>query len=224
MMWPLLVLALITGDATSHRLEEETLTYTVNWPSGLSLGEATLRARPAGERWEFEFELDAAVPGYTVQDRHRSITRADFCGVELEKRFTHGTRKAHERTSFDAERGVALRETLGGGGRSEIPAPGCPRDALAYLYYVRRELAQGRLPRPQEVFFGARYQVSLEYRGFQTVVVNERPTQAERFAAHVKGPASQQSFEIYFARDSARTPVLVRLALPMGVFSMELVR
>ncbi len=224
MMWPLLWLALVAGDATAAPPEEETLNYTVNWPSGLSLGEASLRARSAGERWEFEFELDAAVPGYTVQDRYRSIARPDLCALELEKRFAHGVRKGHERTSFDADRNVAVRETLGGGGKSEIPTPACPRDALAYLYHVRRELAQGRLPPSQEVFFGARYQVNLEYRGFQTVNVNEQPTQADRFQALVKGPASQHSFEIYFARDSTRTPVLVRLALPLGIFSMELVR
>lgn len=224
MIVPLLLPVLLALGAPAGAAEEETLNYTVNWPSGLSLGEASLRARPTGERWEFEFELDAAVPGYAVQDRYRSISRADLCAIELEKRLAHGARKGHERTSFDAERGVALRETLGGGGKSEIPAPGCPRDALAYLYHVRRELAQGRLPRPQEVFFGARYQVNLEYRGFQTVMVNEQPTQADRFDVAVKGPASRHSFELYFARDAARTPVLARITLPMGVFSLELVR
>ncbi len=223
-MMSLLLLLALFADETPPRLpEEETLSYTVNWPSGLSLGEATLRARQAADGWEIEFELDAAVPGHAVQDRYRSVTRPDFCAVELEKRFAHGARKGHERTSFDLARGVALRETLGGG-KSEIPAPGCPHDALAHLFYVRRELAQGRLPRSQEVFFGARYQVNLEYRGFQTVMVNEQPTQADRFEVLVKGPASQHNVEIYFARDGARTPVLVRLSLPLGVFSMELVR
>ncbi|MCS7315270.1 MAG: DUF3108 domain-containing protein [Bryobacterales bacterium] len=223
MRWSLLV-ALAAGASACCATDEETLNYTVNWPSGLSLGEASLRARSAGERWELEFEIDAAVPGYAVQDRYRSIARPDLCALELEKRFVHGRKRGHERTSFDAERGVALRETLGGGGKTEMAAPGCPRDALAYLYYVRRELAQGRLPRSQEVFFGARYQVNLEYRGFHTVTVNEQRMQADCYEAMVKGPASQHSFQIYFARDPARTPLLVRLSLPLGIFSMELVR
>jgi hypothetical protein len=50
------------------------------------------------------------------------------------------------------------------------------------------------------------------------------PTQADRFSARVKGPASEHSIEIYFARDPARTPVLVRVPFPLGIFSMELVR
>ena len=36
---------------------DESLHYTVNWPSGLSLGDASLHSRRSGERWEFEFSL-----------------------------------------------------------------------------------------------------------------------------------------------------------------------
>ncbi|MGC8793123.1 MAG: DUF3108 domain-containing protein [Bryobacteraceae bacterium] len=224
MMWTLLWLMLLDAAPPGSPVSEETLNYSVNWPSGLSLGEASFRARRAGERWELEFELEAALPGFAVRDRYRSVASGDFCAVELEKQFRHGARKGHERTGFDAKRGVAVRETLGGGGKSEVPAPGCPRDALGFLYYVRRELGQGRLPAPQEIFFGARYQVSVEYRGLQTVRVNEIPMQADRFQASVKGSACEHSFEVFFARDAARTPVLVRVPFPMGVFSMELVR
>jgi hypothetical protein len=219
-----LCLALLGLPAPAQNPAEETLNYTINWPSGLSLGEATLRARQAGERWEVEFVLDAAIPGYVIQDRYRSILRPGLCCLELEKQFQHGNKKGRERTSFDAERGIAIRETLGGGGKSEISVPACPRDALGFLLHLRRELQQGRLPAAQQVFFGARYEVSLEYRGFQTVPVNEIPTQADRFSARVKGPASEHSVEIYFARDPARTPVLVRVPFPLGIFSMELVR
>ena len=220
----ILCLAVLQTAASAQPPAEETLNYAVNWPSGLSLGEATWRARQAGERWELEFEIEAAVPGFSVQDRYRSLTTAALCALELEKQFRHGDKKGHERTGFHAERGVAVRETLGGGGKSEIPAPGCPRDALGFLLHLRRELQQGRLPPAQQIFFGARYEVTLEYRGFYTVPVNEAPTQADRFLARVKGPASDHSFDIYFARDPARTPVLVRVSFPLGIFSMELVR
>jgi len=224
MIWPLLVLSALQAVPPADAPAEETLNYTVNWPSGLSLGEAVLRARRAGDRWELEFTLEAAVPGFSVNDSHRSVAGEEFCSVELEKRFRRGNRQGHERTSFDSARGVAVRQTLGGGGQSEIPAPACARDALAFLYYLRRELRQGRLPPPQEIFFGARYQVGFQYLGVQTVRVNDVATEAERLQVALKGPASQHSFDLFFARDAARTPVMVRVSLPTGVFSMELVR
>jgi len=224
MIGELLLLAALQAAAAAEPGGEEALRYTVNWPSGLSLGEASLRARRAGERWELEFALEAAVPGFTVNDQYRSIAAEGFCSLELEKRFEHGNRRGHERTGFDAERGVAVRETLGGGGKSETPAPACPRDALAFLYYLRRELGQGRIPPPQEVFFGARYRVTFQYLGAQTVRVNEVPTEAERLRVSLKGPASEHSFEMFFSREPARIPVLVRVTLPLGLFSMELVR
>jgi hypothetical protein len=41
---------------------------------------------------------------------------------------------------------------------------------------------------------------------------------------NVKGTASDTAFEIYFALDAVRTPVLARVPLPMGTFTLELVR
>jgi len=40
----------------------------------------------------------------------------------------------------------------------------------------------------------------------------------------VKGPASETAFEMFFARDAARTPLLVRVPLSMGTFLLELTR
>lgn len=224
MMWELLWLAALPAMPQAAALADESLNYTVNWPSGLSLGEASLRCRRTAERWEMEFTLEAAVPGFEVHDRYRSLAGEEFCSVELEKRFRHGQKKGEERTSFDPQRGIAVRETLGGGGKSELPAPACPRDALSFLYHVRRELAQGRLPPTQEVFFGARYRVSLQYTGARTVRVNEVLTEAEGLRVSVKGPACEHEIEVFFARDAVRTPVLVRATLPLGAFTMELVR
>lgn len=224
MIWLLLLLSLFQDAPQGEPAAEESLHYTINWPSGLSLGEADLRSRRSGDRWELEFTLEAAVPGFAVNDHYRSIVREEFCSLELEKRVRHGDRRAHERTSFDAARGLALRQTMGGGGQSEMPVPSCPRDGLAFLHHLRRELGLGRLPPAQEVFFGARYQVSLRYLGVQTVRVNEVPTETERLQVLLKGPASEHAFELFFARDAARTPVMARVSLPTGVFSMELVR
>jgi len=40
----------------------------------------------------------------------------------------------------------------------------------------------------------------------------------------VKGPASDFSFEIFYARDPQRTPLLIKIPLSIGTVTLELVR
>lgn len=202
---------------------EETLRYTINWPSGLSLGEGLLNAARSGDRWTFSLTLDAALPGFAVSDRYRSVANAGLCALEAEKDATHGKRRTRERTVFNHRRGIARRVTLKGG-KSEIPIDECARDALGFLFHLRRELAHGRVPPPQTVLFGAPYHVRLEYEGAQVVTVNEKPYEADRVVIYGKGPASKFNFEIFFGRDAARTPLVVRVPFAVGIFSMELAR
>jgi len=208
--------------------EEETLRYTVNWPSGLSLGEVEMHARRtkaaggSAERWEFTMKLDAAVPGFSVVDRYHSTASAQLCSLELEKDFTHGKRKAHEKTIFNPEARTATRQTLGGGGKAEFEIPACARDALTFLYFVRSELARGRVPPAQKIYFGAAYDIRLTYSGRQTLRLPEAVLETDRMAVSVKGPASDVSFEVFFGVDAARRLVLVRLPLQMGLFTMQL--
>lgn len=204
----------------------ESLHYSINWPSGLSLGEATLRsdhiAEKGRERWDFSMDIDASVPGFPVRDHYQSNASTDFCASQLEKSYTHGKRKSQERIAFDQHRNSATRETLEGGGKSEISIPSCAKDPLTYIQFARRELAQGRLPAPQEVVFGALYQVRLEYTGAQTIKLGDRGVDADRVLATVKGPASDLIVEIFFSRDSARVPLMARVPLALGTFSVEL--
>jgi hypothetical protein len=225
-------LAIPAGSAPSAAAvpQEESLRYNVNWPSGLSLGEAEIRAGKTkveaapGFQWEFSLRLEAAVPSFSVVDSHRSVATAELCVVELEKQAQRGKRNTKERTTFDATSGMATRETLEGGGKSEFSIPACARDALAFLYYVRRELSQGRIPPSQTIFFGAPYDVRLEYGGRQTLVAGGQRTEVDRIQVTAKGKVSDTVFEVFFALDPTRTPVLVRLPLAMGTFSMELAR
>lgn len=202
----------------------EDLDYTINWPSGLGLGEGRLEARRSADRWTFTLSLDAALPGFAVSDRYRSSTSLDFCALEAEKDSAHGPRKTREKTTFDYNRGIARRVTAGGGGKTEIPIGGCARDALGFLFHVRSELAHGRVPPPQTVLFGAAYRVRVEYGGAQDIQVNEKNHQADRVTVFCKGPASDVAFEIFFGRDAARTPLLVRAPFAVGTLSMELAR
>jgi hypothetical protein len=212
---------------TGFPFTNETLRYAVNWPAGLSLGEAHMSAArgkaAAGEQWSFEFGLDASVPGFAVGDRYRASASLDLCSATFEKEIAHGSRKTHERIEFDDHAGVARRETLGAG-KSDVPISQCGRDALTFLYFARRELGQGRVPPQEDVILGAKYNARLEYTGEQTIKVGGKPAVTDRVIATLKGPASEISFEMFFARDPARTPLLIRVPLSLGVFSMELSR
>ncbi len=229
---PVLLLSMTVpiSAGSGVNFHEETLHYNVNWPSGLSLGEAFSKAvkvksgGPEGDRWKLEFQIDAAIPGFQVTDRLNSLAGAEgFCTVEYEKDTAHGKRVAKEKTTVDAVNGVATRASLNGG-KSEIPVGACVHDGLTFLYYVRNELAQGRIPPPQVILYGSPYQLRLEYSGARTISVGGVPAEADRFVASLKGPSSQNTFELFFAKDAARTPLLIKVPLAMGSFSMELAR
>ncbi len=206
---------------------EETLRYSINWPSGLSLGEAEMTARPktagkdAPSAVEYRFRLDASLPGFAVIDNYRSLATLDFCSLEFEKRFHHGGRKGAETITFPPGEDKAIRRTENGG-KSEVAAPKCAKDALAYLYWLRAELQQGRLPSQQTILFGAAYQLSLKFAGTQNVVVNEKPYQSDHIEAYLKGPASETRFDLFLGRDPSRKLLMVRVPFAVGSFSMEL--
>jgi hypothetical protein len=210
----------------------ETLVYSVNWPSGLSLGEATIRSTRSAESgtqaaadagWEFEVSLDAAVPGFTIRDQYSSTADAQLCSVEMEKSVTRGARKTEERIKFDQQAGTVARETLGGGGKSEARAPDCARDAMAFLQFVRSELAQGRLAPHQPVVLGASYEIRLTYTGTESLRVGEERQDADKVRVDVKGPRAEVGMDLYFAHDAARTPLKAVLPLALGVFTVELI-
>jgi len=213
------------SDPAGFLFTSETLDYTVTWPSGLALGEAHMTAArsKSPEQWTFNLALDAAVPGFAVTDRYQATASLDLCSVTFERDFTHGSRKSHERLDLDQHEGVAHRETVGGG-RSDVSISQCARDALTFLYFARQELGQGRVPPQGNILFGGAYHVRLDYTGAQTVRVNGKNFETDRVVATLKGPASEISFEMFFARDAARTPVVIRVPLSLGTFSMELAR
>jgi hypothetical protein len=76
----------------------------------------------------------------------------------------------------------------------------------------------------QAVVFGAVYQIRMEYTGTQVVRVGEDRISADRIVATLKGPSTDITFEMFFARDPARTPVLAKIPLALGTFSVELMK
>jgi len=47
---------------------------------------------------------------------------------------------------------------------------------------------------------------------------------ADHLVFSVKGPKSEFSVEVFYARDAARTPLLIKIPQAVGTLSMELVR
>lgn len=211
---------------TGFPFQDEALHYSVNWPSGLSLGEATFKASRVSTGWGFEFTLEAGVPGFSISDKLDASATTDLCSLELLRNLSHGSKKTRERTNFDQQKGSAHRVTVlpQNGGITDFDIPSCARDALTYVYFVRREMGQGRVAPAQKVFFGAGYSVSLQYTGAVNIPVAEKQVVTDHVLASLKGPKAESTFEIFFARDAARTPLLIKIPLSMGTFSVELVR
>jgi hypothetical protein len=201
----------------------ESLRYSINWASGLSLGEATLRADKGKEGWDFEVTMDASIPGFALRDDYHSNATPDLCSIELDKTFTHGSKKADEKITFDQQNHTATRQTQNGGGKTDISISTCAKDALTFMQFARNELAQGRLAPQQSVIFGAPYNVRVEYTGAQKVKYGDQTADADRILATVKGPTTDLTVEIFFARDAARTPLLARIPLTLGSFTVELI-
>jgi hypothetical protein len=209
-------------------VQNETLRYSVNWPSGLSLGEGELTSTHTksadGENWDFNLRLEAAVPGFPLEETVKSKATGAYCTTDLEKNSVRGKKTSKETTTFDASKMTATRTTLNGGGKSDVTIPACAKDALSYIFFLRHELAQGRLPLQQKVFYGAGYDTRVQFMGAQSIRVGDAQVDTDRIVGTIKGPASEFTVEIFFARDAIRTPMVVRVPLAMGKFSMEIVR
>ena len=214
-----LVVALSLAAALPN---SEHLRYQINWPSGISLGEGQLKTVEADGQWKLELVLEGSIPGFQMIDRFHATLNSKFCTTQFERDSLHGTRKSKEKTTFDLAAAKANRQTEGGGS-SEISIGPCPRDALGFLFFARQELIAGRLPAALAIYAGATYQLRMELLGARTVAIGGAPMQADCYRISVKGDASDATFEVLFAKDEARTPVLVRVPFVLGTFTMELI-
>jgi Protein of unknown function (DUF3108) len=220
-------LVLLAAPVAESTLPNETLRYSVNWPSGVSLGEATLSASSARdtkgpERMHFQFDLDAGVPGFAVSDRFRSAASGSFCSAEFQKTTSHGSKKVDDKETFDPDSGTVTRGA--GAGEAEISANPCGKDALAFLYFVRQELSQGRMPPRQTIFFGAPYEIKLDAAGTESVKIGNASVPTDHVKASVTGASANINFDLFFLQDRGRTLALVRVPMALGTFSLELVK
>ncbi len=202
---------------------QEELRYALAWPSGLSFGSASFRAQFAEPGWRFEFELQASLPEIEINDRAISRTDSRMCGQEFEKYILHGHRRASERLRFrpgSVER-VNL-EQAAPGQPGAMPARDCARDALAFVYFLRTELAAGRIPPPGTVYFGAGYQVRLKHAQARWLAWGGERRLADEIRVSLRGPASEHELSAYFGRDEARAPLLFQMRFDAGKFTLRL--
>ena len=225
--------ALAAAPSPAVPLQNEALNYSIVWPSGLSLGEAHWKAQNTGTvtspMWAFDFEVDARIPGFALIDILHSNTNAGYCTEHFTRQLEHGRRKSGEMIDVDAKRRIATRKptrngTTKGGGESDVSVPDCVHDPLAYLFMARQELLSGRIPPAQSVIYGALYEVKLTNLGRTTVPSGDRKVETDRVGCEIQGPSSHWNVEIFFARDAARTPVLIKVPMTLGTFSLELER
>jgi hypothetical protein len=209
--------------------EDESLHYSVNWPSGLTLGDATFSAHRTKDGWIFSASANAGVPGFAIADQlHSKVTGNDLCSAEFERDLSHGGKHTIDKTTFDQEQHSAKRVTTlpDGGGKTDYDIPSCAHDALAFVYLTRREMGQGRMPAGQPVYFGSSYSVSLQYTGeadLKSPGTGGKTAVTDKVMGSVKGPQSTFQFEMYFARDPQRTPLSVRIPTNLGTIALELV-
>ena len=202
---------------TGFPFQNETLRYRVVWPGGKSLGEVTTTAHQTADGWDFEMAANVAIPIVPIADKYKaSAATSDLCSSTLTREISHGKTKVTEKTEFDQKANMALRKTLvpAGGGQTEMQLPTCARDALTYQFFARREMGQGRVPPSGKIFFGSAYEVKTNYTGAMDIPFAGKPKTTDRLEVSVKGPASDFSFEIYYDRDAARTPLLIKIPLP----------
>ena len=140
-----------------------------------------------------------------MADRFHSSATSELCSLELRRETGHGGRKSSETTTFDQLTGTARRTTTfpTGAGRATSRCRRSGRDALAFVYYARRELGQGRVPAPQQVFFGGAYSARMDYTGAVTIQSGDKPAVTDHLVVSVKGPKSDFTVEVFYARDAA---------------------
>ena len=212
---------------TGFPFQNETLRYRVIWPGGQSLGDVTVSAQKTEDGWSFDLSTTLTIPLVPIADKYHATAKGlDLCSVTLRRELSHGSKKVIEKTELDQKRNLAQRQTVvpAGGGTSELQLPTCGRDALTFQFLARREMGQGRVPPAGKVFFGSGYDVKTNYTGPLEIPVAGKATVTDHLDVTVKGPASEFALEIFYARDAARTPLLIKIPLSMGAVSLELVR
>ena len=193
---------------TGFPFQDVSLRYIINWPSGLSLGDASFSAHHTPAGWSFDSTLTAGIPGLSISDKYQSSATADLCSLSLDRTIGHGTKKTQEKTTFDQQKGTAHRVTVipKDGGESDLDISTCARDAVAFTYFARREMGQGRMAPADKIYLGSAYSVRMEYTGAMTVPVADKPTVTDHVLVYLEGSQGRlQLRDLFRARRGPHT-------------------
>jgi Protein of unknown function (DUF3108) len=200
----------------------EVLRYDIVWPSGLRLGEARFTANSNQAGWAFSADISANLPVLAIEDKYESKADFSLCAASFKKVVSHGKKKQNEEVTFYQDENRALRRNLADSTTQDLTVPPCARDALTYLYSLRQELAQGRVPPPDDFNFGSQYQISVSYVETRAIESGGKTQQADRLLVDVTGGENPINIELFLAQDAARTPLLIRVPFELGTFSLKL--
>ena len=164
-------------------VQDESLHYTMNWPSGLSLGEATLSARKSGDTLGFRSQRQCRRPGICRERRDSLVGHAEpllhRTGARLQPRRQEDPREDHVRPEGrNRRRAPRCCRTAARAGKSSFDIPSLrARCADVPVLRAARIGAGPRCPR-STVFFGSAYTVSMDYTGAQNITVAEKTDQS----------------------------------------------
>ncbi len=201
----------------------EFLQFSLDWPSGLSAGVAEFEARFLDPGWRFEATVRASHPKLEIDDRFISETDGQLCSQRFEKHIRHGNRRASELLRFSGD--TVERTNLERAGEERpgtARAGNCARDALAFVYFLRSELAAGRIPAEGTVHFGAGYGVRLEHAQERWLVWEGERQLVDEVHVSVSGPQAAHAVSAFFGRTEGRQPLLFRMTLDETGFTMRL--
>ena len=200
----------------------EVLRYDIVWPSGLRMGEARFTANSNQAGWAFSADVSGNLPVLSIEDKYESKTDFSLCSVSFKKVVSHGKKKQDEEVTFNQAENRALRRNLANGTTQDLIVPPCARDALTYLYALRQDLAQGRVPPPDDFNFGPQFQISVSYVETREIEAAGKTQPADRLLVDVNGGENPVNIAMFLAQDAARTPVLIRVPFELGTFSLKL--
>ena len=127
------------GRPDGLSVSDESLHYSINWPSGLSLGEATFTAHQTARRLGFRDER--WMRRHSGLRRGRQVSLLGHRGPLLHRARSRTQprqpARRREKTTFDQKTGTAhpRHPVPDGGGKSDFDIASCARDALTFLYY-----------------------------------------------------------------------------------------
>ena len=199
----------------------ETLRLKILWPSGASMGEATLTATPGQGELRMEVAMQAVLPFQKISGTFTSVATGEgLCSRQYHRKVMEGPKSSEETIEFDQTAHTA-RRTLGGQTATSPIVP-CAHDPLAFIYFVRAQMAAGRTVDASSFFLGPERSLLLARNGPESVTVAGSPRSADKFALTLGAPNRTRSFDVWISSTARREPLLVRLPLPLAVFSAEL--